>query len=81
MNQLIKIPKRPFIIVTLEGNPELVKEVKAFLEQVLDWTITHDITKYRDWLQHAIEGERADIYSNFFLIKKYNSKEEEAVQK
>jgi len=73
--KLLKIPKRPFIIVSLEGDKDLVHEVKGFLETVLDWKITEDQERYADWLEHAIEGDNARIHSNFFLIKKYNRKE------
>jgi hypothetical protein len=72
---LLKIPKRPFIIVSLEGNKELVHEVKDFLKTVLDWKITEDSEHYADWLEHMIEGDKARIRSNFFLIKKYDPKE------
>lgn len=73
--KLLKIPKRPFITVALEGDKELIHEVKGFLETVLDWKITEDEERYADWLEHAIEGDKAHIRSSFFLIKKFNPKE------
>jgi len=69
--KIIPIPKRPFIIVTLEGNRELVHDVRSFLETVLDWKITQDKERYADWLEHVIEGQNARVHSSFFLIEKY----------
>jgi len=77
MSKRIRIPKRPFIIVTLEGNKDLVHDVKAYLGLVLEWLITEDKERYSSVLDHAVKGENADVRSSFLLIKKYNPKEGE----